>query len=94
MVLPGIVMVNNLQLMVNSMRSIAAANSGKVTDVSMTMPPEIPWSNASSSVTGSKHDTAVASESEKDDLGKEVKRRRIALILISSSSGGSGDSKA
>ncbi|TPX17207.1 uncharacterized protein E0L32_003325 [Thyridium curvatum] len=72
--------VNNPTLMVGNVPSITATNSAKVTGVPITTPPETPRS-AANSVAGTKRD---ASESEKEDSGKEPKKRRIAPTLISS----------
>ncbi|KAG9255957.1 WD40-repeat-containing domain protein [Emericellopsis atlantica] len=60
---------NNPPLIGGSVPGIAATNSGKVTGIPITTPPETP-----SSLAGSKRE---ASESEKEDT-KEPKKRRIA----------------
>ncbi|KEY65149.1 hypothetical protein S7711_04239 [Stachybotrys chartarum IBT 7711] len=65
--------VSNPTLISGSVPSIAATNSGKVTGLKLTTPPETP-NNASSSSAGTKRE---ASESEKDEV-KAPKKRRIA----------------
>ena len=65
--------MSNPPLIGGNVPGIAATNSGKVTGVPITTPPETPRSTAGS-VAGTKRD---ASESEKEE-GKETKRRRIA----------------
>ncbi|KAM0335379.1 hypothetical protein ACHAQA_000424 [Verticillium albo-atrum] len=67
---PGV--TTNPSLIVGSIPSIAATNSGKVTGVPMTTPPETPGT-AASQVSGVKRE---ASEGEKD--GSQPKKRRIA----------------
>lgn len=73
--------VSNPTLISGSVPGIAAANSGKVTGVLITTPPETPRSTAGSvsgSVSGSATGTKrEASESEKEDV-REPKKRRIA----------------
>ncbi|KAL6862987.1 Chromatin assembly factor 1 subunit [Amphichorda felina] len=69
--------MSNPTLIGGSVPGIAATNSGKVTGVPITTPPETPRS-MSGSVAGTKRD---ASESEKEE-GKESKRRRIAPTLV------------
>jgi chromatin assembly factor 1 subunit B len=64
--------------------SIAAANSGKVTGVPMTTPPETPSNTGSGnhSAAGTKR-PGEASESEKEEASdREVKKRRIAPTLV------------
>lgn len=68
---------------------LTATNSGKVTGVPMTTPPETPR-NSASVPSGLKRDT---SESELEDGGQK-KRRRIAPTLVSGgveSTGGTED---
>ncbi|KAI0383462.1 WD40 repeat-like protein [Hypomontagnella monticulosa] len=68
--------MNNPPLIGGNLPSIAATNSGKVTGVPMTTPPETPG-NSSNVAAGVKRE---ASESEKDDAGAtgQQKKRRIA----------------
>ncbi|KAI0126932.1 WD40-repeat-containing domain protein [Xylariales sp. AK1849] len=75
--------MSNPTLIGGSVPSIAATNSGKVTGVPMTTPPETPRSG-NNTAAGVKRD---ASESEKDESssGNEPKKRRIAPTLISES---------
>jgi chromatin assembly factor 1 subunit B len=74
---PAAGVVTNPTLISGNVPGIAAANSGKVTGVPLTTPPETPRS-ATASVTGNKRE---ASEGEKED-GKEPKKRRIAPTLV------------
>ncbi|KAJ2903456.1 WD40 repeat-like-containing domain protein [Zalerion maritima] len=68
--------IPNATLIAGSVPGIAATNSAKVTGVPITTPPETPRSTTTSvSVAGTKRD---ASESEKEDAGKDPKKRRIA----------------
>lgn len=69
--------VSNPPLISGNVPGIAAANSGKVTGVPITTPPETPRSTTGS-VAGNKRE---ASESEKEDV-KEPKKRRIAPTLV------------
>ncbi|KAI1174317.1 WD40 repeat-like protein [Nemania sp. FL0916] len=70
--------MNNPPLIGGSMPSITATNSGKVTGVPLTTPPETP---ANVNVTsGIKRD---ATDSEKDDASVQPKKRRIAPTLVS-----------
>lgn len=62
--------ISNPPLIGGTVPTVAAANTGKVTGVPITTPPETPRSNASATA-GTKRD---ASESEKED-GKPKKRR-------------------
>ncbi|PKS09887.1 hypothetical protein jhhlp_004510 [Lomentospora prolificans] len=64
--------VSNPPLIVGSVPGIAATNSGKVTGIPITTPPETPRN--SGTVAGVKRD---ASEAEKDEV-KEPKKRRVA----------------
>lgn len=66
-------------LMAGSVPGLTATNSGKVTGVPITTPPETPRSTAAS-VAGSKREL---SESEKEDSGPQPKKKRIAPTLIS-----------
>jgi chromatin assembly factor 1 subunit B len=69
--------MNNPPLIGGNVPSITAANSGKVTGIPMTTPPETP---ASANVTaGVKRDAA---EIMKDDVGGQPKKRRIAPTLV------------
>jgi len=70
--------VTNPSLIVGSVPSIAAANSGKVTGVPITTPPETPRS--SNTVAGQKR-PGDASESEKEDA-QEPKKRRVAPVPV------------
>jgi chromatin assembly factor 1 subunit B len=74
--------ITNPTLIGGQVPSIAAANSGKVTGVPISTPPETPRSGGNTTSTGVKRD---ASESEKDDSssGNPPKKRRIAPTLIS-----------
>ncbi|CAM1504529.1 Fc.00g021200.m01.CDS01 [Cosmosporella sp. VM-42] len=72
---PGV--ISNPTLISGNVPGIAAANSGKVTGVPITTPPETPRSTAGS-VAGTKRD---ASESEKEEV-KSPKKRRIAPTLV------------
>ncbi|KAJ9151904.1 WD40 repeat-like protein [Pleurostoma richardsiae] len=81
---PGAV-INNPPLIGGTVPGLAATNTGKVTGVPITTPPETPRSTGAS-VAGTKRE---ASESEKEDGGKEPKKRRIAPTLVSS-----GDAQA
>ncbi|KAF4462812.1 chromatin assembly factor 1 subunit B [Fusarium albosuccineum] len=69
--------VSNPPLIAGNVPGIAAANSGKVTGVPLTTPPETPRS-ATGSVAGTKRD---ASEGEREE-SKEPKKRRIAPTLV------------
>lgn len=80
-VVPPTNVVNNPPLIGGSVPGIAAANSGKVTGVPVTTPPETPRS-ATGSVAGTKRD---ASESEKEET-KEPKKRRIAPTQVKTES--------
>jgi chromatin assembly factor 1 subunit B len=75
--------ITNPPLIVGSVPGIAATNSGKVTGVPITTPPETPRPGGPSTITttaaGNKRD---ASESEKED-DKEPKKRRIAPTPVS-----------
>ncbi|KAK7743584.1 Chromatin assembly factor 1 subunit [Cytospora paraplurivora] len=66
-------------LLAGSVPGLTATNSGKVTGVPMTTPPETPRSTAGS-VAGSKREL---SESEKEDTGSKPKKKRIAPTLVS-----------
>ncbi|PSR87432.1 putative chromatin assembly factor 1 subunit B [Coniella lustricola] len=66
-------------LVAGSVPGLTATNSGKVTGVPITTPPETPRS-AGNSVTGQKREL---SESEKDEAEKQPKKKRIAPTLIS-----------
>ena len=68
--------MSNPPLIGGSVPGIAATNSGKVTGVPITTPPETPRS-ATGSVTGTKRDASQASESEKEE-SSQPKKRRIA----------------
>lgn len=70
---PNTSVVTNPHLISGNVPSIAATNSGKVTGVPLTTPPETPGS-----VAGTKRD---ASESEREE-GAEPKKRRIAPTLV------------
>src|SRR5262249_42877038 len=74
-------MIPNATLIAGSVPGITAANSGKVTGVPITTPPQTPRSTANS-VSGTKRD---ASESEREESGTERKKRRLAPTLVSSS---------
>lgn len=65
-------------LLAGSVPGITATNSGKVTGVPITTPPETPRS-AAGSTAGQKRDL---SESEKEDSEGQPKKRRIAPTLI------------
>ncbi|KAI1632081.1 WD40-repeat-containing domain protein [Biscogniauxia mediterranea] len=65
--------MNNPPLIGGNLPSIAATNSGKVTGVPITTPPETPGSN--NVAAGVKRD---ASESEKEEASSQPKKRRIA----------------
>ncbi|OTB05134.1 hypothetical protein M426DRAFT_10977 [Hypoxylon sp. CI-4A] len=71
--------MNNPPLIGGSVPSIAATNSGKVTGVPMTTPPETPGNTTATSITsaGVKRE---ASETDKDDASttSQSKKRRIA----------------
>ncbi|RSL98046.1 hypothetical protein CEP52_010536 [Fusarium oligoseptatum] len=69
--------ISNPTLITGSVPGIAATNSGKVTGVPMTTPPETPRSTTGS-VAGTKRDT---SEGEREE-SKEPKKRRIAPTLV------------
>ncbi|ATY64083.1 WD40 repeat-like-containing domain [Cordyceps militaris] len=68
--------VSNPTLIAGTVPTVAATNSGKVTGVPMTTPPQTP----SNVVTGSKRD---ATDSEKEDVN-EPKKRRIAPTPVKS----------
>ncbi|KAJ4327480.1 Chromatin assembly factor 1 subunit [Fusarium piperis] len=68
---------NSVKHSAHGVPGIAAANSGKVTGVPMTTPPETPRSTTGS-VAGTKRDT---SEGEREE-NKEPKKRRIAPTLV------------
>ncbi|KAF5027573.1 hypothetical protein F66182_315 [Fusarium sp. NRRL 66182] len=74
---PATGVVTNPTLISGNVPGIAAANSGKVTGVPLTTPPETPRS-AAGSVAGAKRD---ASEGEKEEA-REPKKRRIAPTLV------------
>jgi chromatin assembly factor 1 subunit B len=74
---PAAGVVTNPTLISGNVPGIAATNSGKVTGVPLTTPPETPRS-ANATVAGNKRE---ASESEKEDA-KEPKKRRIAPTLV------------
>ncbi|KAK3328917.1 WD40-repeat-containing domain protein [Apodospora peruviana] len=74
--------MTNPPLISGQVPSIAAANSGKVTGVPMTTPPETPQS--SGNFAGSKRDN---SESEREDGGPS-KRRRIAPMAVGTNGSG------
>lgn len=83
--------ITNPSLIVGQVPGLTATNSGKVTGVPMTTPPETPQ-NASSVPSGLKRDV---SESELED-GNQPKRRRIAPTLVSAdspASAGDGEPK-
>ncbi|KAM0262905.1 hypothetical protein ACHAQJ_001498 [Trichoderma viride] len=73
--------VSNPPLISGSVPSITATNSGRVTGVPLTTPPETPKVVAPGSGAGIKRD---ADEAEKEDT-KEPKKRRIAPTLVSNS---------
>lgn len=66
-------------LLAGSVPGLTATNSGKVTGVPITTPPETPRSTTGS-VAGSKREL---SESEKEDSGSQSKKKRIAPTLVS-----------
>ncbi|KAK3336000.1 WD40-repeat-containing domain protein [Cercophora scortea] len=73
--------ISNPPLISGQVPSIAAANSGKVTGVPITTPPETPHSTGSAATSNNKRDT---SESELEDGATAPrKRRRIAPTLVS-----------
>ncbi|KAK4658725.1 Chromatin assembly factor 1 subunit [Podospora pseudocomata] len=75
--------LNNPPLIAGQVPSLTAVNSGKVTGVPITTPPETPRSSFVPPPTGTKRDT---NEAETDDsLGNQNKRRRIAPTLVDSS---------
>ncbi|SPJ75019.1 related to chromatin assembly complex, subunit p60 [Fusarium torulosum] len=74
---PATGVVTNPTLISGNVPSISATNTGKVTGVPLTTPPETPRS-ATGSVAGTKRD---ASEGEKEET-KEPKKRRIAPTLV------------
>ena len=80
--------MSNPLLISGQVPSITATNSGKVTGVPITTPPETPRSGGV--VAGAKRD---ASESED---GKEPKKRRIAPTLLQTgdSNGNAGEGAA
>lgn len=69
---PGV--VSNPTLISGTVPTVAATNSGKVTGVPITTPPETPRNT----IAGSKRD---ATDSEKEE-SKEPKKRRIAPTLV------------
>ncbi|CRK19211.1 hypothetical protein BN1708_012555 [Verticillium longisporum] len=71
---PGV--TTNPSLIVGSMPSITATNSGKITGVPLTTPPETP-STAATQPSGVKRE---ASDGDKD--GSQPKKRRIAPTLV------------
>lgn len=73
--------MNNPPLLGGTIPSIAATQSGKVTGVPITTPPETPG-NSNNMAAGVKRD---ASESEKDEtsINGQAKKRRIAPTLVS-----------
>ncbi|GAP88212.2 putative chromatin assembly factor 1 subunit B [Rosellinia necatrix] len=73
--------MNNPPLIVGSVPSITATNSGKVTGVPITTPPETP--GASNAATGLKRDAPM---NEKEDGGSQPKKRRIAPTPVLSES--------
>ncbi|CAJ2500028.1 Uu.00g028810.m01.CDS01 [Anthostomella pinea] len=73
-------LMNNPPLIGGNVPSIAAANSGKVTGIPMTTPPETPSSN--NVAAGVKRE---ASESEKDESSDQPKKRRIAPTPVTDS---------
>ncbi|KAF4125094.1 chromatin assembly factor 1 subunit B [Geosmithia morbida] len=75
---------SNPTLVGGSVPGIAAANSGKVTGVPITTPPETPGSNGASGVTSTAGTKRDASESEKEEI-KEPKKRRIAPTPVGQS---------
>ncbi|KAK3935919.1 WD40-repeat-containing domain protein [Diplogelasinospora grovesii] len=79
---PGV--ISNPPLIAGQVPSIAATNSGKVTGVPMTTPPETPRSS-NAAPTGSKRDTSE-SELEDSSSSQQPKRRRIAPTLVSAGS--------
>lgn len=66
-------------LLAGSVPSLTATNSGKVTGVPVTTPPETPRT-AGANVAGQKRDL---SESEKEEAEGQPKKKRIAPTLIS-----------
>ncbi|KAM0242893.1 hypothetical protein ACHAP5_007146 [Fusarium lateritium] len=74
---PATGVVTNPTLISGNVPSISATNTGKVTGVPLTTPPETPRSTTGS-VAGTKRD---ASEGEKEEI-KEPKKRRIAPTLV------------
>jgi chromatin assembly factor 1 subunit B len=70
--------MTNPSLIMGTVPSIAATNSGKVTGVPMTTPPETPRSG--NTVAGQKR-PGDASESEKEDA-QEPKKRRVAPVPV------------
>ncbi|KAI2626418.1 WD40 repeat-like protein [Xylaria nigripes] len=70
--------MNNPPLIGGSVPSLTATNSGKVTGVPLTTPPETPGSG--NIAAGVKRD---APEKEKEENGGQTKRRRVAPTLIS-----------
>ncbi|KAK4158805.1 WD40-repeat-containing domain protein [Cladorrhinum sp. PSN259] len=75
---PGV--ISNPPLISGQVPSIAATNSGKVTGVPITTPPETPRGSFAASG-GVKRDTDRA---ETEESGSQPKRRRIAPTLVSS----------
>ncbi|KAB5584836.1 WD40-repeat-containing domain protein [Coniochaeta sp. 2T2.1] len=80
--------ITNPSLIVGQVPGLTATNSGKVTGVPMTTPPETPRNSAAvpATTTGLKRDT---SESELEEGGQQPKKRRIAPTLVSG--GGSSE---
>lgn len=78
--------ITNPSLIVGQVPGLTATNSGKVTGVPMTTPPETPHHTAPAA-SGVKRDT---SEGELED-GTQPKRRRIAPTLVGGSSTGATD---
>lgn len=84
---PGSV-VNNPPLVSGNLPSVMAGSTGLgfVTGIPMTTPPQTPRSTTSS-MSGIKRE---ASESEKEDGGRERKKRRVAPTLVSGEQSTSG----
>lgn len=82
----GSVMLNPPTLIGGTVPGIAAANSGKVTGMPITTPPETPRSTVSNPSTIAATGAGVKreiSESEKEEGSQEPKKRRIAPTLVS-----------
>lgn len=77
--------ITNPSLIVGQVPGLTATNSGKLTGVPMTTPPETPQ-NAATIPSGLKRDI---SESELED-GGQPKRKRIAPTLVTADATGSG----